>query len=175
MKKTILSVAVMIASFVGFNALAQSPEEVVEVAETVETISADTPAKVEKVAKKGKFDRNKKDARQKRTAQVENRGPKRNIFEGLNLTDQQKAELKEICPKPKCEGEKAKCDSAATECTARPDCPKAKDRADRRPEPVNPEEAQAKKAEFLSKVKAILTPEQYIQFLENNFSFGPRR
>lgn len=180
MKKTILSVAVLMASFVGFNSFAQSPEEVVEVTEAVEAVASETPAQVAKPMKKGKFDRRaiKKDARQMRPAKAENRGQKRNIFEGLNLTEEQKSALKEICPQSQCTSQNAQCDSAATTCAAPASDSKAKGKAkpQRRPEGLSPEQRQAKKAEFLSKVKGILTPEQYVQFLENNFSIGqPRR
>lgn len=180
MKKTILSVAVLMASFIGFNSFAQSPDEIVEVTETVEAVSADTPVQAAKAVKKGKFDRKavKKDAKQKRATKAENRGQKRNIFEGLNLTEEQKTALKEICPQSQCTSQNAQCDSAATTCAApATDCKaKGKAKPQRRPEGVSPEQRQAKKAEFLSKVKGILTPEQYVQFLENNFSIGrPRR
>lgn len=74
-------------------------------------------------------------------------------FEGLNLTDTQKSQIKELRTK------------------------KQADRAAKR------EAKQAKKAEkraareadrkaYLAELKGILTPEQYVQYLENSFTKG---
>lgn len=70
-----------------------------------------------------------------------------NPFEGLNLTADQQAKLKEL--KGAC------CNNS-----------KGKDNKDNR---VDPRQA---KRDFLAKVKGILTPEQYVTFLENNFANG---
>lgn len=63
-----------------------------------------------------------------------------NPFEGLNLTADQQAKLQQACP-----------------ATQRPG------REERRQARTN------ERKEYLAKVKTILTPEQYTQFLENNF------
>ncbi len=73
-----------------------------------------------------------------------------NPFEGLQLTEQQQAALKAIpCPakdKKECKGDKKECKNA--------------DKINARKEA---------KQKYLDQVKNILTPEQYQQFLENNF------
>lgn len=68
-------------------------------------------------------------------------------FDGLDLTDAQRAQLKEL--QKQC-GEQAKAN-------------KDKDKAARR------EAAKQRRAEKLAKIKEILTPEQYIKFLENQY------
>lgn len=77
-----------------------------------------------------------------------------NPFANLNLTDKQKEQLKalgENCKKKKFECEKAKRDSAKAQREARM-------------------KAQHQEREnFLKEIKSILTTEQYVQFLENEF------
>ena len=70
-----------------------------------------------------------------------------NPFEGLNLTADQQAKLKEL--------------KGAGCCKERKDGKANKDNR------VAPRQA---KRDFLAKVKGILTPEQYVTFLENNFA-----
>ncbi len=83
-----------------------------------------------------------------------------NPFAGLNLTDAQKQALKDLktdrCKKKDVCKEKCKADSVKKCCRAEK---MAKDKNAR--------------TEYLSKVKAILTPEQYVQFLENSFVLCP--
>lgn len=67
-----------------------------------------------------------------------------NPFEGLNLTSEQQAKLKEIAP----------CGKARKEC-------KQKQRVCR------DSIAKAQRQDYLNQVKTILTPEQYVKFLEN--------
>ncbi|MCM1522394.1 MAG: hypothetical protein NC039_07060 [Muribaculaceae bacterium] len=69
-------------------------------------------------------------------------------FDGLNLTAEQQAQLKEISP-----------------CTK--DKTDKKDKKEAREERRKARETARK--DYLNKVKAILTPEQYVQFLENNY------
>ena len=95
----------------------------------------------------------KKGPRADRKAPRQNQGQRFNPFEGLNLTDQQKAQLKELAPKKgdkACQGKDkdAKCDSTA--------CCK-----------FNPDQAKQFAIDRLAKIKAILTPDQYQQYLEN--------
>ncbi len=90
--------------------------------------------------------------------------PGRNPFEGLNLTDAQQKQLSEICPfgpgKEKKEGEK----------TQAPDRKRkfSREQADSMRRAMVEKRLDARKT-YLAKVKEILTPEQYVQFLENNF------
>lgn len=69
-----------------------------------------------------------------------------NPFEGLNLTDAQKEKLKAI---------------------ERP-CRKAAER-NRETRQQCSTERRNDRVKFLADIKAVLTPEQYVQFLENNF------
>lgn len=82
------------------------------------------------------------------------KGQKPCPFDGLNLTTKQQESLKalnEQTMKARQEaGKQAKAD-------------KQKQQADRMAA------KQAARKEYLAKVKAILTPEQYVQFLENNY------
>lgn len=84
----------------------------------------------------------------------EQKGQKPCPFDGLNLTAKQQESLKalnEQTMKARQEaGKQAKAD-------------KQKQHADRKAA------KQAARKEYLAKVKAILTPEQYVQFLENNY------
>lgn len=72
------------------------------------------------------------------------------VFEGLNLTDAQKQQLKDV-KKP---GKRM-----AEQC--------AQQRADRA------RQLRAAKAAYLQEIKAILTPEQYVEFLENSYLSAP--
>ncbi len=83
-----------------------------------------------------------------------------NPFEGLNLTEAQQTKLQELrnqeCPmKAQMKGEK-----------------KNGQKVDK--EQARTDRSQAKR-EFLGKVKAILTPEQYVTFLENMAVNGQQR
>lgn len=68
-------------------------------------------------------------------------------FDGLDLTDAQRAQLKEL----------------QKQCVEQTKAYKDKDKAARR------EAAKQRRAEKLAKIKEILTPEQYIKFLENQY------
>ena len=75
-----------------------------------------------------------------------------NPFEGLNLTDTQKAQLKQL-------GETRKAERTA-KATQDKEARKAKKEA------AKADRKAARKA-YLEQIKAILTPEQYVQYLEN--------
>ena len=77
-----------------------------------------------------------------------------NPFEGLNLTADQQAKLEALKPERKAVGDKNKAD-------------RQKEREDRA------EAGKQARVEQLAKIKDILTPEQYLQFLENNFVNAP--
>lgn len=75
-------------------------------------------------------------------------------FANLNLTDKQKEQMKalrENCQKQRFEKEKAKRDSAKAKREARM------------------KEQRQERENFLKEIKSILTAEQYVQFLENEF------
>lgn len=85
--------------------------------------------------------------------------PAFNPFEGLNLTADQQAKLDALKPQGKCDGtKKQNCDKKSENCPLN-----GATKVDRR---------QAKR-DYLAKVKAILSPEQYVSFLENIAVSGP--
>lgn len=137
MKKSILSLAVLFASMSAFSAAAQS---------TANDNTANCKAKTEC----GKPCQKKNDARF-------------NPFEGLNLTDKQKADLQALRPSKEARAK------AKTEA-------KAEKQAQRK---QMVEQRIQNRRDYLAKVKNILSPEQYVQFLENSyvdqgFKGGPR-
>ena len=95
------------------------------------------------VSKKDKKD--KKDRKDRK-----NKGQRFNPFEGLNLSEKQQAELKTLDDGIR--AEKAKIE--------------AKEKADKKD---MLEKRKNDEKEYLAKIKEILTPEQYVQFLENSF------
>ncbi|WP_297071142.1 Spy/CpxP family protein refolding chaperone [uncultured Duncaniella sp.] len=145
MKKTILSIAVLLASMAGITASAQSQ-------------NASPQAKT--VCATGNC--TKKDA------------PKYNPFQGLNLTEKQQAELQALKPAKgaKCtNGEKnASCSKNSQSCTKgnkdKQQLSQAEKQAQRK---QFAEQRLQNRRDYLAKVKNILTPEQYVQFLENSY------
>lgn len=77
-------------------------------------------------------------------------------FNGLNLTEKQKSELQSICPSKQLKGQSSKT--------------KAEKQAQRKE--MAGKRLQARR-DYLAKVKNILTPEQYVQFLENSYINKP--
>lgn len=80
-----------------------------------------------------------------------------NPFEGLNLSEKQQSELKALAESRKAEMKKNDADRKAR---------KAEDKAKK--QQAKADKMQARK-DYLAKIKGILTPEQYVQFLENSF------
>ncbi len=74
-------------------------------------------------------------------------------FAGLNLTDKQKSELEALKP-------------SKEQTQAQKDKVKAQKKADRQ---QRREQKMQYRKDYLAQVKAILTPEQYVQFLENSY------
>lgn len=77
-----------------------------------------------------------------------------NPFEGLNLTEQQQTELRQLC------------DQQKEACKANFEARKEKKQ---QADSAMFAQRRAAKADRLNKIKAILTPEQYVQFLENSY------
>lgn len=77
-----------------------------------------------------------------------------NPFEGLNLTEHQQKKLQDL--RQSCRQEKMTCDSI---CKAN------------REQKIR--DFRNKRSEYLKSVKAILTPEQYVQYLENSYINAP--
>lgn len=135
MKKTILSLAILLVSSTGISAFAQSADK---------NTKSQNKNRTEMRARKG--------------------GEPRDIlkpFEGLNLTEQQKTQLQELKKadmeqkKQLKEQQKQLKEKKQAEAKAKKDARKQERTKERR--------------DYLAKIKSILTPEQYVQFLENNF------
>lgn len=78
-------------------------------------------------------------------------------FQGINLTDAQKSQLKALKAERHAAAQKAK---------------EAKQEAKRAEKGAKAEASRQCRQEYLEKVKGILTPEQYTQFLENQLTKG---
>lgn len=130
MKKTILSLAVILASMGAISASAQ----------TQETKTCKNATECSKGADMKK-------------------GPAFNPFAGLNLTEQQQSALKALKP------DKSQMKSGEKKEKSK-DMTQAEKQAQRK---ENMEKRIQGRRDYLAKVKTILTPEQYVQFLENNF------
>lgn len=141
MKKTILSIAVLFASMAGFSAAAQTQSTTTNKAATETAKSTD-----------------------------KKKAPRHNPFEGLNLTEKQQADLNALRPS---KDAKAK-ESASTDkqnkkqLTQEEKQARQQQRAEQRKQRM--EQRKQSCQDYLAKVKTILTPEQYVKFLENNYS-----
>ncbi len=133
MKKRILGIALIAMSLVAFNGMAQT------------TSNTDT-VKQENV-KSGKK------AKQARKAQV-------NPFEGLNLTESQQTQLRQLDSKRK---------------AARQEQAKLRKENNQRNDSTRMAQRRSAKKAYLDEVKAIIGPEQYVVFLENMYVNGDGR
>lgn len=187
MKKKILGTALILVALVGFNMSAQEPSTTA--AKTCTENTNCPKANKDKAQKKGHKHHGSKENDCKG-----DKGQRPNPFEGITLTAEQQAQLDSICPRKGCKTEKcdkgavcdkAKADQPQGECKGdckncdkkgTKDCVNAKagnkdgkakgknkDFKGHKNHGMNP----AQKAEFMEKVKGILTPEQYEIFLKN--------
>lgn len=154
MKKTFLSIVILASSIFAFaatNSTAKSPTT--------------TPTEQSAPAKQVKEKKNGKKSERKGSATEGRRTGEGRLFEGLNLTENQKERLAAL-------KEKTRADRAAAKKDGKKD---GKERSEK-PAPEQREQMKAQKTSdrraFIAGVKEILTPEQYITFLENNFSAG---
>lgn len=129
MKKTLLSMAIVIASMAGVSAFAQTPGSCSKNTATECTKGCD-----------------KKD------------GPRYNPFAGLNLTEKQQAELQALKP------------SKDAKSTDKQDKTKQIGKEDKQ---AMRKQFTERRRDYLAKVKSILTADQYVQFLENNYVDQP--
>lgn len=135
MKKKILSMALIAISMVAFTGKAQNATTV-----TPCDNSANCPAQV---------------CDTKQCPEMSN------LFHGINLTDAQKGQLKQLKEKNQAE-RKAKLEARKAEKQDKA----AKVAADRK---ARMDKRREVKKAYLVEIKNILTPEQYVQFLENNY------
>ena len=125
MKKTIVSLAVVVATMFSFNSMAQAPK-----------------------CEGKKCDKAICDKALKCEMGKDQHKPCPNPFEGMNLTQEQKDKLKAMAPC--CKDQKQACKQE-----------------DGRHKQACDSIARAGQEKFLADVKSVLTPEQYVQFLEN--------
>lgn len=148
MKKTILSLAVLFASMSGFSVVAQTQSNPTTKA-TTETQKA----------------ANKKKA------------PRHNPFEGLGLTEKQQSELQALHASRSGEARKGgktadkqnKKQLTQEEKQARRQQLAEQRKARQEQRQARMEQRKQNRQDYLAKVNAILTPEQYVKFLENNY------
>lgn len=143
MKKKVLSLAVLMASVFTFGTMAQTTATV---SDNNKTCTEASCPKADKAVKGQKGQKGNKDMKPNRP----------NPFEGINLTADQQTRLQAIRDNAKQQREAAKADQSKVE-KGKLD----KDRADRRADFAN------KRKDYLGKVKEVLTPDQYVVFLEN--------
>lgn len=141
MKKKIITLAIASMFTLGISAFAQSPQNDNNCQNTENCLRDGR-----KCTKKDDKKCNRKDDRQCKEKKCVN------PFEGLNLTEQQQAAIANI-PSPRKVMKAAR--DQKSDATKSPEMRQAVARDIR----VN----------YLNQVKAVLTPEQYVQFLENNF------
>lgn len=133
MKKKVLGIALIAMSFVAFGSMAQT---------------AGTSASASQESVTGR----KADKRSDR--------PKVNPYEGLNLTDAQKAQLQQLDAKRQADRqERVKADKTKKEAQKQ----------------QLREQRQAARKAYLEQVKAIVGPENYVTFLENQYMNGGNR
>lgn len=137
MKKKILGLALIAMSFVTFTSMAQSNS------------SDSSTTRQEKV---NTTKENRKGNR-----------PEKNPFEGMNLTETQKSQLKQLDEKRRTE-HRQKAEARKAEKTAKAGKNNQADKA------AKMAERRAARKAYLAEVKAIIGPEQYVVFLENMYA-----
>lgn len=138
MKKKLISTALILAALVSFNLSAQQPEN------TTTTCTENTTCH-----KAGKQDKTGKNGR---------RGNRPDLFKGITLSAEQQSQLEALRPaRPEAKAGDSK--DTGTD--------KAKGDRKNREKKAKSENRRDGRKEYISKVKEILTPEQYVVFLEN--------
>ena len=149
MKKTILSLAVLFVSMAGFSAAANT--------------KADTATKATTETQK---------------ATDKKKAPRHNPFEGLGLTEKQQNDLQALHASRNGEAKKDgktadkqnKKQLTQEEKQARQQQRAEQRKARQEQRQARMEQRKQNRQDYLAKVKAILTPEQYVKFLENNYT-----
>lgn len=148
MKKKIFSTALILSALIGFNASAQNNAPEAPKCDKKEQCKGDRP-----------------DAP---------RAPRFNPFEGITLTAEQQSQIDALCPqreaRPEAKECKNDCKADSAKCCKDAKCCKKDKKAGGR-DGVKGKRGNRPdknmKAEYIKKVKEILTPEQYVVFLEN--------
>lgn len=130
MKKKILSVALLATSLFATNSFAQAPADNNSNTTSIENI---------------------------RGKKMDKKGGKKNPYEGLNLTDAQKAQLQQLDEKRNAQ---------------RKQNAEAQKMEKQRNDSVQMAARKTAKKEYLEEVKAIIGPDQYVVFLENFYING---
>lgn len=143
MKKKILGLALIAMSFVTFTSMAQSNSS---------DSSTTRQEKVKTIKENRKGNR-----------------PEKNPFEGMNLTETQKSQLKQLDEKRKAERQQ-KAEARKAEKTAKADKSAKTDKNNQADKAAKMAERRAAKKAYLDEVKAIIGPEQYVVFLENMYT-----
>lgn len=155
MKKKILSLAILAISALSFTVMAQEPQQTCDIQKK--------ECRAQKPGKPGKGGRNLRGGRH-----ASGLGTMRS-FEGITLTEAQKTSI-EALNKEYVQSRRPACCQDSAQC-AKPDREKAVKMKESRKE---------SRLAYLRKVQKVLTPEQYVTFLENNVAglsgaFGPDR
>lgn len=143
MKKTIFTLALAIISMTGLSAAAQT-------ASTNRINKSDNKTTTEQTTRK-KADKEK--------------APRYNPFEGLNLTEKQQNELKAL-RSTSSEAGKSQKGKVSRDSKNGKELSKAEKQAKRQ---QRMEQKIQNRRDYLAKVKTILSPEQYVKFLENSY------
>lgn len=148
MNKKILSVALATLFTLGFSAMAQD-KATTEKKECAKECTIGGKCKADGKDKKGKCCKEKAQCKEG----MQRKAP--NPFEGLNLTEAQQQQISAIVtPQQVLKAARSeKQDKADTAMTPQ----------------VRRQMVKDVRANYLNQVKAVLTPEQYVQFLENNY------
>lgn len=169
MKKKLFSAALILAAMMSFNASAQEPATAN--AETTESVSAqdvkaDKNDKMKRGDRKGPRHGDKKDFRH--GGRGDCKGMRPDLFKGITLTADQQARLDALRPERpgRPEGSEAKPDRAKCDKADKGGCDKAARGREFRGEGRHGRH-HGMRADYVRKVKEILTPEQYVVFLEN--------
>lgn len=149
MKKKFFGLTLLALSFIGFNASAQNPGK---------TCENGKPCAEQKCDKKGEC----KGKDQKHCDITASK-----MFEGITLTEKQKTEIKALCDQQKANKEKASQEFKQNKAK--------RDSLGKEAKMKMKEGRIAAKKARLADMKKILTPEQYVQFLENNMIYGGQK
>lgn len=155
MKKKLLSAALILAALISFNVSAQQPANATDNVTEATSVKNVRTEKKDK-AKKGdrKCDSGRKDARKGR--QDGSKGQRPDFFKGITLTADQQTKLDALRPQ-RPEGTDAKAGKAAA----------GKDGIRKDGKDGRRHNGRGINAEYIENVKEILTPDQYVVFLEN--------